>query len=96
MLLRVIIVLLLITFISLQYRLWVGEGSYAEVKHLQNEIDQQRLELKNKQQENLELRAEIDDLKDGLDAIEERARNELGMIRKGETWFQIVSPEVDE
>jgi len=45
------------------------------------------------QQENLELRAEIDDLKDGLGAIEERARNELGMIRKGETYFQIVEPE---
>jgi len=91
--LRILIVLLLLAFFSLQYRLWVGEGSYAEVKHLQKEIDNQRQDLKSMQQENLELRAEIDDLKDGLGAIEERARNELGMIRKGETYFQIVEPE---
>ena len=80
-------------FLALQYRLWVGEGSYAEVKHLQNEIARQQLELKTMQQENLELRAEIEDLKNGLDAIEERARTELGMIRDGEIYFQIVEPE---
>lgn len=82
--------------VSLQYRLWVGEGSYAEVKHLENEITQQKLELIKMQQENLELRAEIDDLKKGLDAIEERARTELGMIRQGEVFIQIVEPQVNE
>ena len=80
-------------FLALQYRLWVGEGSYAEVRHLQDQIASQKLELKAMQQENLELRAEIDDLKNGLDAIEERARTELGMIREGEVYFQIVEPE---
>ena len=80
-------------FLSLQYRLWVGEGSYAEVKHLQSEIAQQKRDIKRMQQENLELRAEIEDLKNGLDAIEERARTELGMIRQGEVYFQIVEPE---
>lgn len=80
-------------FLALQYRLWVGKGSYAEVKHLQNEIARQKLELKTMQQQNLELRAEIEDLKKGLDAIEERARSELGMIRDGEIFFQIVEPE---
>ena len=90
---RILIILLVLAFFSLQYRLWVGEGSFAEVKHLQNEIDRQQQDLKSMQQENLKLRAEIDDLKDGLGAIEERARNDLGMIRKGETYFQIVEPE---
>ena len=80
-------------FFALQYRLWVGEGSYAEVKHLQTEIARQKSDLKRMQQENLELRAEIEDLKKGLDAIEERARSELGMIRQGEIYFQIVEPE---
>lgn len=93
---RLIIVILVLMLVSLQYRLWVGEGSYAEVKHLENEITQQKLELIKMQQENLELRAEIDDLKKGLDAIEERARTELGMIRQGEVFIQIVEPQVNE
>ena len=80
-------------FFSLQYRLWVGEGSYAEVKHLKDEISRQKLDLKKMQQENLELQAEIEDLKKGLDAIEERARTELGMIKKGEVYLQILDPQ---
>ena len=90
---RLITFILVLMFLALQYRLWVGEGSYAEVRHLQDQIARQKLELKAMQQENLELRAEIDDLKNGLDAIEERARTELGMIREGEVYFQIVEPE---
>lgn len=83
-------------FFALQYRLWVGEGSFAEVKHLKDEISRQKLELKRMQQDNLELQAEIQDLKTGQDAIEERARNELGMIREGEIFFQVVTPESDK
>ena len=83
-------------FFALQYRRWVGEGSYAEVKHLKDEISRQKLELKRMRQENLELQAEIEDLKTGQDAIEERARNELGMIREGEIFFQVVEPESDK
>ena len=83
-------------FFALQYRLWVGEGSYAEVRHLEDQIARQKHELKKMQQENLELQAEIEDLKSGNDAIEERARSELGMIREGEIFFQIVEPETDE
>ncbi len=45
------------------------------------------------EKENQELRAEIEDLKKGLEAIQERARSELGMIKEGETYFQIVEPE---
>lgn len=90
---RLLIIILVLMFFSLQYRLWVGEGSYAEVKHLTDEIVRQKLELKEMQQENLELQAEIEDLKNGLDAIEERARTELGMIKKGEVYLQIVEPE---
>jgi len=91
--LRILIILLGLIFLSLQYRLWVGEGSFAEVSYLQQQIDQQKIELKQMQQENLELRAEVDDLKSGLEAIEERARSELGMIKKDEVYFQFVGPE---
>ena len=90
---RIVILILILMFLSLQYRLWDGEGSYAEVKHLQSEITQQKRDIKRMQQENLELRAEIEDVKNGLDAVEERARTELGMIRQGEVYFQIVEPE---
>ena len=87
---RILLVFLLLVFFALQYRLWVGEGSYAEVVHLRNEIALKKQDLKRMQQENRQLRAEIDDLKSGLAAIEERARNDLGMIKENEIYFQIV------
>ena len=90
---RVLIVILLFMLLALQYRLWFGEGSFAEVSYLKSEIKRQQLELSRMKQQNLELRAEIDDLRQGLEAVEERARNELGMIREGEVYFQIIEPE---
>ena len=93
---RFLLALLLLIFLALQYRLWVGEGSYAEVRHLQQEIASSKADLQRMEKENQELRAEIEDLKKGLEAIQERARNELGMIKKGETYFQIVEPEPEK
>lgn len=90
---RFLLALLLLIFLALQYRLWVGEGSYAEVRHLQQEIANKKADLERMEKENQELRAEIEDLKKGLEAIQERARSELGMIKQGETYFQIVEPE---
>ncbi|MBT8440096.1 MAG: cell division protein FtsB [Gammaproteobacteria bacterium] len=90
---RFLLALLLLIFLALQYRLWVGEGSYAEVRHLQQEIANRKADLKRMEKENQELRAEIEDLKKGLEAIQERARSELGMIKEGETYFQIVEPQ---
>ena len=93
---RFLLALLLLIFLALQYRLWVGEGSYAEVRHLQQEIANKKADLVRMEKENQELRAEIEDLKKGLEAIQERARSELGMIKEGETYFQIVEPEPQE
>ena len=93
---RFLLALLLLIFLALQYRLWVGEGSYAEVRHLQQEIANKKADLVRMEKENQELRAEIEDLKKGLEAIQERARSELGMIKEGETYFQIVEPEQAE
>lgn len=87
---RTLIGILIVLLLLLQYRLWVGEGSLAEVHSLRQEVDGQKAELKNMQQRNNALRAEVKDLKKGLDAIEERARSELGMIRDNEVFYQII------
>lgn len=93
---RILITLLIIVLLTLQYRLWVGEGSLAEVHGLRQEIEAQRAELENLRQRNQALQAEVIDLKQGLDAIEERARSELGMIREGEVFYQVVEPDKDK
>ena len=84
-------VLLLASLLALvQFRLWVGDKSLAEVWRLGQAIEHQTSEnalLKNRNQR---LEAEVRDLKTGLEAVEERARLELGMIRKDEIYFQIV------
>ncbi len=84
---RWLLALLVILFLGLQYRLWLGEGNLPSVWALQQTIDQQQREIDNLEFRNQALKAEVDDLKKGLSALEERARSELGMIRKGETFF---------
>ena len=87
---RTLIILLAIILVVLQYRLWVGDGSRAEIHLLQQEITTRQAELKKLQQQNLALAAEVQDLKKGLDAIEERARSELGMIKQDEVFYQVI------
>ena len=87
---RIWIVLLVGLFLILQYDLWVGEGSLATVWRLQQSIETQNNENKILTDRNKALEAEVIDLKQGKDAIEERARSDLGMIKKGETYIQIV------
>lgn len=76
--------------VLLQYRLWFGNGSMTEVHHLEKQISQ--MEEKNQQlkERNLSLTAEVLDLKQGQEAIEERARSEMGMIKYDETFYQII------
>ena len=75
-----------------QFKLWIGDGVIPDVMHIQNEVDIAKLEEKKLQERNKALAAEVKDLKKGLDAVEERARNELGMIQQGETFYQIIKP----
>lgn len=89
---RVLIGVLILLLLVLQYRLWVGEGSMAELHALRQEVAVQKSELEAMQQRNNALRAEVQDLKKGFDAIEERARSELGMIRDTEEFYQIIEP----
>lgn len=90
---RVLIGILLLLLLWLQYRLWVGEGSLAQVHQLRQEIAGQQADLQRLKQRNLRLEAEVRDLKSGVEALEERARSELGMIRRGEVYYQIVEPK---
>lgn len=88
--LRVLFAGLLLLFFALQFRLWYGEGSLAEVNQLRRQIAQQQAEMGQLRERNAALVAEVEDLKSGLGAVEARARRELGMIREGETFYQII------
>ena len=73
----------------LQYRLWVGEGSLAHVTQLKQDIASQQGENEKLLERNRVLTAEVIELKQGLETIEERARHELGMVKEGEPLFQL-------
>ena len=87
-------ILVVASFLSLlailQYDLWFGDGSLTAAWRLEQNIAQQQKENEQLQLRNDALAAEVSDLKSGLAAIEERARSELGMIKQGETFVQIV------
>jgi cell division protein FtsB len=74
---------------GLQYRLWVGDGSLAHVTQLKQQIDEQARENEQLLERNRVLTAEVIELKQGLETVEERARHELGMVKEGETLFQL-------
>lgn len=74
----------------LQYPLWFGSGGVLAVWQLNREIAAQRTENTRLKERNEALAAEVLDLKEGLAAIEERARTDLGMVKKGETFFQLI------
>ncbi len=90
---RLLIGILLVLLLFLPYRLWVGEGSLAEVSSLKREIEEQARELVQLKERNRALEAEVQDLRNGLEAIEERARSELGMVKDGEVFYQVIEPE---
>ena len=77
--------------IALQYPLWVGKGSWLRVWELDRSLSAQKEQNAKLKARNDALDAEVRDLKQGLEAVEERARLELGMIKKNETFFQVVT-----
>ncbi len=79
--------------LTLQYRLWLGDGSIREVFHLSQEVQIQERVVAELEQRNRLLEAEVQDLKQRLGALEERARTDLGMIREGETFYQLAEPK---
>jgi cell division protein FtsB len=87
---RALLALLLILFLLLQFKMWFGEGGYRDVKRLSQRVEQQAQENEALAQRNRELQAEVEDLRQGLQAIEERARSELGMVKENEEFYQVV------
>ena len=78
--------------LALQYPLWIGKGSWARVWELDRSLVQQRLANAKLKARNDAIDADVKDLKQGMEAVEERARLELGMIRKDEVFYQVVTP----
>jgi cell division protein FtsB len=85
---RALIVILLVLIIIVQYRIWVGKDSLVDVWQLDRAVSAQREENQRLKLRNQQLAAEVRDLKDGLAAVEARAREELGLVRKGETLYR--------
>lgn len=87
---KALIAILVLVLILLQFRLWFGDGGFREVSRLQEKVTLQMDENEMLQQRNNELQAEVEDLRERLGAIEERARSELGLIKEGEEFYQVV------
>ena len=92
---KIIIIFLLTLLIWLQYKVWLQDGGIPEVLQLEHEIEVVRVEVKTLKERNASLNAEVKDLKKGLDAIEERARSEMGMLKEGEVYYQVIQPKKD-
>lgn len=89
---RTFAVALIFLICAIQYPLWFGKGSWLRVRHVDQLLQTQREENTGLALRNATLSAEVRDLKTGLDAIEERARVELGMIKSDEVFFQVLKP----
>lgn len=89
---RLLALLLIVLTAWLQYRLWHGEGSWTSEQALVQQVEEQRAENARLRQRNAALIAEVEDLKHGEAAVEERARSEMGMVKPGETFYRVVEP----
>ncbi len=85
-----LVILLVLLLVYLQYKLWFGEGSLQDVWQLHQDVEFQRQENIELRERNAALEAEVIDLRQGFDAIEEHAREDLGMVKEGETFYQVV------
>jgi len=88
-----LLLLLTVSLGWLQYHLWLGQGSLQEHHQLDLAVDAQVAEVSTLQARNTDLRAEVDELRKGKQAVEERARADLGMIKKDETFFLVVEQQ---
>lgn len=87
---KILIAILIVLLAGLQYKLWFGDGSLSEVVQLSRELEIQKARLHDLEERNRMLEAQVLDLQNGLDAFEEKARNDLGMIKQGETFIQLI------
>ena len=92
---KLIVAILFVLLMWLQYKLWLGDGGIPEVLELEAEIKTVQSEVNALQERNSALNAEVMDLKKGIEAIEERARSEMGMIKKDEIYYQVIDRDAD-
>ena len=93
---KIIALVLLTLVIWLQYKVWLQDGGIPETLQLEQEIEQVQGEVKSLKERNASLDAEVKDLKKGFDAIEERARSEMGMLKEGEVYYQVIEPKKED
>ena len=87
---RLLFALLLVLLVSFQAQLWLGRGSLPNVQSMLQKLEQQLDQNQQSQVNNERLGAEVDDLKEGLEIVEEKARTELGMVKPNEIFVQIA------
>jgi cell division protein FtsB len=92
---KVLTLILVALIVLLQYPLWLGKGSWLKVWEVDQQLATQYETNEKLKTRNSALDAEVRDLKQGYDAVEERARNELGMIKEGEIFFRTVNDKND-
>lgn len=91
---RWVTLILLVLILLWQYPLWLGKGSWIKVWELDRQVEAQKKINRQTKLRNAVLDAEVRDLKQGTEAVEERARSELGMIKQGESFFQVVGENI--
>jgi cell division protein FtsB len=90
---RLVPVLLLVLLVVVHAQLWFGRGSVGSVGEMQRKLLQQQADNAQAQQANERLAAEVRDLKEGLEMVEEKARGELGMVKPDEIFVNVVTPK---
>ena len=90
---RLILISLTVLLVLIQYPLWLGKGGWLRVWDLSKQVDGALLKEQELKARNAKLASEVQDLKEGTGAVEERARYELGMIKDNEVFVQILQPE---
>jgi len=91
--LRWLLGILLLILVFLQYRLWIAEGSLAEQNRLEKQVEEQTAINQALRERNAVLEREVLELQTGNSGVEQRAREQLGLVRKGETFYQFVEKD---
>lgn len=86
---RILAISLALLILALQYPMWLGRGGWLRVRELDRQVSAERQVNADRKARNTALDADVRDLKQGFEAVEERARSELGMIRRDEVFFQL-------